>query len=109
MAKNTSCKKKTNLQNVLDLYKSVLVPKGEIHFKTDNRGLFEFSLMSFSEYGLLLKYVSLDLHNSGYEGNIMTEYEENFLVRAFLFIVVKCNIKTKQKLLLTQGQFFLVQ
>jgi tRNA (guanine-N7-)-methyltransferase len=35
-------------------------------------------LMSFSAYGLLLKYVSLDLHNSEFEGNIMTEYEEKF-------------------------------
>lgn len=51
---------------------------GAIHFKTDNRGLFEYSLKSFSEYGLLLTYVSLDLHNSDMEDNIMTEYEEKF-------------------------------
>jgi tRNA (guanine-N7-)-methyltransferase len=55
-----------------------LVDEGEIHFKTDNQGLFEYSLQSFSAYGLLLTYVSLDLHNSEYEGNIMTEYEEKF-------------------------------
>ena len=40
--------------------------------------MFEFSLMSFSEFGLLLKFVSLDLHQSDFEGNIMTEYEEKF-------------------------------
>ncbi|MBM7621375.1 tRNA (guanine-N7-)-methyltransferase [Bacillus tianshenii] len=71
-------KRRLTYKDFLDLYKTVLVEQGEIHFKTDNRGLFEYSLMSFSSYGLLLKYVSLDLHNSDYEGNIMTEYEEKF-------------------------------
>ncbi|MFE7063979.1 tRNA (guanosine(46)-N7)-methyltransferase TrmB [Sutcliffiella sp. NPDC057660] len=71
-------KRRLTYKDFLDLYKTVLVEQGEIHFKTDNRGLFEYSLMSFSSYGLLLKYVSLDLHNSDFEGNIMTEYEEKF-------------------------------
>jgi tRNA (guanine-N7-)-methyltransferase len=62
----------------LKLYENILVDKGEIHFKTDNQGLFEFSLKSFSEYGLLLTFLSLDLHKSEFEGNIMTEYEEKF-------------------------------
>ena len=56
----------------------MLVEGGEIHFKTDNQGLFEYSLMSMAEYGMLLTYLSLDLHNSDFEGNIMTEYEEKF-------------------------------
>lgn len=62
----------------LTVFERILVNGGELHFKTDNQGLFEFSLVSFSEFGLLLKSVSLDLHNSGFEGNIMTEYEEKF-------------------------------
>ncbi|ALC82053.1 MULTISPECIES: tRNA (guanosine(46)-N7)-methyltransferase TrmB [Bacillus] len=62
----------------LKQYEKILGGKGAIHFKTDNQGLFEYSLKSFSEYGLLLTDVSLDLHNSGIEGNIMTEYEEKF-------------------------------
>ena len=56
----------------------ILRPNGEIHFKTDNQGLFEYSLASFSQYGMVLKQVWLDLHQSDYEGNIMTEYEESF-------------------------------
>lgn len=71
-------KRRLTYKDFLDLYKTVLKEQGEIHFKTDNRGLFEYSLMSFSAYGLLLKYVSLDLHNSDVEGNIMTEYEQKF-------------------------------
>ena len=60
------------------MYEKVLGKGGQIHFKTDNQGLFEYSLMSFSKYGLLLNFLSLDLHNSDFEGNIMTEYEEKF-------------------------------
>lgn len=62
----------------LKQYEKVLGGKGAIHFKTDNQGLFEYSLKSFSEYGLLLTEVSLDLYRSGMEGNVMTEYEEKF-------------------------------
>ncbi|WP_404404415.1 tRNA (guanosine(46)-N7)-methyltransferase TrmB [Jeotgalibacillus malaysiensis] len=71
-------KRRLTFKKFLDLYKTVLPENGEIHFKTDNRGLFEYSLQSFSAYGLLLTYVSLDLHNSDFEGNVMTEYEEKF-------------------------------
>ncbi|MCM2531387.1 tRNA (guanosine(46)-N7)-methyltransferase TrmB [Neobacillus pocheonensis] len=71
-------KRRLTYKNFLKLYEEILVDGGEIHFKTDNQGLFEYSLMSFSEYGLLLKYVSLDFHKSDYQGNIMTEYEQKF-------------------------------
>ena len=71
-------KRRLTFKTFLDLYKEVLKDEGEIHFKTDNRGLFEYSLISFNEYGLQLKYISLDLHNSDYEGNVMTEYEQKF-------------------------------
>lgn len=71
-------KRRLTYRSFLDMYKNILIDQGEIHFKTDNQGLFEYSLGSFSEYGLLLKFVSLDLHNSDFQGNIMTEYEEKF-------------------------------
>ncbi|MGG3560322.1 tRNA (guanosine(46)-N7)-methyltransferase TrmB [Neobacillus rhizosphaerae] len=71
-------KRRLTYKDFLKLYEDILVDGGEIHFKTDNQGLFEYSLTSFSAYGLLLKYVSLDFHKSGYEGNIMTEYEQKF-------------------------------
>ena len=53
-------------------------PSAEIHQKTDNRGFFEFSLESFSQNGFILKNISLDLHKSGFEDNIETEYEHKF-------------------------------
>ncbi|AYV67511.1 tRNA (guanosine(46)-N7)-methyltransferase TrmB [Niallia circulans] len=86
-------KRRLTYKTFLDSYQSVLIDKGEVHFKTDNQGLFEYSLKSFSEYGMLLKYVSLDLHNSDYEGNIMTEYEEKFSNRGNR--IYRCEVQFK--------------
>ncbi len=46
--------------------------------KTDNMHFFEFSIEHFSKCGFTIKNVSLDLHNSDFEGNIETEYEKRF-------------------------------
>ena len=71
-------KRRLTHKNFLDIYKQLLKPGCEIHFKTDNTGLFEFSLNEFSAYdGFRLKNICLDLHASGMD-NIMTEYEEKF-------------------------------
>ena len=52
---------------------------GVIRFKTDNVGLFDFSLEEIEAMGLEPRIVTRDLHASEWnEGNIMTEYEENF-------------------------------
>ena len=67
----------------LESYKKLLKKGGEIHQKTDNMHFFEFSLEQLSSSGFALKNVSLDLHKSGYEGNIMTEYEEKFVSKGF--------------------------
>ncbi|WP_028392295.1 tRNA (guanosine(46)-N7)-methyltransferase TrmB [Bacillus cihuensis] len=76
--KTRHAKRRLTYKTFLSIYEDILPSNGEIHFKTDNQGLFESSLKSISEYGMLLSYVSLDLHNSDFEGNIMTEYEEKF-------------------------------
>lgn len=62
----------------LDIYRSLLKDDAEIHQKTDNMHFFEFSIGEYSQTGWKLKNVSLDLHNSGFEGNIVTEYEKRF-------------------------------
>lgn len=76
--KSRHVKRRLTYKSFLNLYKQILPSNGEIHFKTDNRGLFEYSLVSFNQYGMDFKFISLDLHNSDYEGNIMTEYEAKF-------------------------------
>lgn len=62
----------------LTIYKRLMAGGAEIHQKTDNMHFFEFSLEQLSGSGFALKNVSLDLHNSVFEGNIMTEYEQKF-------------------------------
>lgn len=62
----------------LKIYRRLLVENGEIHQKTDNMHFFEFSIEQLSLEGYIIKNVSLDLHNSDFEGNIVTEYEKRF-------------------------------
>ena len=62
----------------LNLYKQILKKDGRIYFKTDNRKLFEFSLLEFNRLNLKIYNISLDLHNSNILDNIKTEYEEKF-------------------------------
>lgn len=62
----------------LAIYHKIMKENAEIHQKTDNMHFFEFSLEQLSNNGFPLKNISLDLHNSGFEGNIMTEYEKRF-------------------------------
>ena len=62
----------------LDIYKDILAKGGEIYHKTDNMGMFEYSICQLSQNGFALKNVSLDLLNSGYENNIMTEHEVKY-------------------------------
>ena len=65
-------------ENFLNSYKEYLMPDAEIHQKTDNMHFFEFSIEQFTKSGYKLKNISLDLHNSNFEGNIITEYEHKF-------------------------------
>ena len=76
--KNKYAKRRLTHANFLSIYKKLLKPGGELYFKTDNKMLFEFSLNSFSDFGLRLKNITFDLANSNYEGNVMTEYETSF-------------------------------
>ncbi len=71
-------KRRLTYKDFLLIYRRILTDDGEIHFKTDNMHLFEFSICSFAQNNFKLKNVSLDLHNSNFEGNIMTEYEQRF-------------------------------
>ena len=48
-----------------------------IEFKTDNRGLFEYSLVSMQNFGFTFLEVYLDLHKTDIP-NVVTEYEEKF-------------------------------
>ena len=62
----------------LKSYDVILKKGAEIHQKTDNMHFFEYSIEQLSGYGFSLKNISLDLHNSDFDGNIETEYEHRF-------------------------------
>ena len=76
--KNKQAKRRLTHKRFLDRYKKVLKEGDYIWFKTDNKALFEFSLNSFCEENYKLSNISFDLHNSDFEGNVMTEYEQRF-------------------------------
>lgn len=62
----------------LSIYKKILVPGGVITQKTDSLDFFEYSIESFKNNGFEVTSIIRDLHNSGFEGNIVTEYEQKF-------------------------------
>ena len=77
-------KRRLTHRDFLEQYKRILKPGGAIFFKTDNRGLFDFSLDEFRECGFKLENLTYDLHNSEYNAdNIETEYERNFSAKGF--------------------------
>lgn len=72
-------KRRLTHKNFLNIYERLFGNNGgEIFMKTDNKILFEFSLNEISDKGWRLHNISLDLHNSDFQGNVMTEYETKF-------------------------------
>ncbi len=70
-------KRRLTSPRFLQLYKRILKPGGEIHFKTDNLPLFEYSLEQFAENGFVASEVTRNLHKDGVRG-VMTDYEAKF-------------------------------
>ena len=62
----------------LEQYKTFSKNECEIYFKTDDDGLFEESLEYFKDAGFKITYITYDLHNSDFEGNVETEHEKMF-------------------------------
>lgn len=59
-------------------YRTFLKENGEVHFKTDDDGLFEESIPYFEETGFRIIYITRDLHTSDYQYNLETEHEKMF-------------------------------
>jgi len=78
-SKKGYAKRRLTHRRYLSVYFNLLKDGGKITFKTDNVGLFDFTLLEYSEMGITPDFVTRDLHNSSRsEGNVMTEYETNF-------------------------------
>ena len=74
---NRHARRRLTHEQFLILYRGILREGGQIHFKTDNRDLFEYSLFQFPKAGYVLSEVTRDLHGQGICG-VMTDYEEKF-------------------------------
>ncbi len=86
-------KRRLTSSNVLDVYKSILKEPKVLEFKTDNRKLFEYSIMEFNKLGYEILELSLDYHNSGYENIITTEYEDKFVALGNCIYFIKVRLK----------------
>ena len=75
--KKRHTKRRLTYKDFLENYKKVLNKDGIIEFKTDNRGLFEYSLVSMQNFGMEFIEVYLDLHKTEVF-NVETEYEKKF-------------------------------
>lgn len=76
--KNRHYKRRLTYRGYLAQYAKILKKDGEVRFKTDNRGLFAFSIQEFAEMKWRFLNVTLDLHAHPVEGDAQTEYEEKF-------------------------------
>ena len=74
---NRHSKRRLTHPDFLLRYRQVLSRKGQIHFKTDNKDLYEWSLFQFPKAGFVLSEVTRNLHANGICG-VMTDYEEKF-------------------------------
>ena len=72
-----NAKRRLTYRTFLEKYCKTVRENGEIHYKTDNAPLFEFSLEEFAACGLEVKNCTRHLHENGVVG-IMTGYEEKF-------------------------------
>ena len=77
--KDRHAKRRLTSDRFLPIYDKILKKDGMIEFKTDNQGLFNYSMESIPEAGWTIEAATFDLHNSWMnEGNVMTEYEIKF-------------------------------
>lgn len=75
--KKKHAKRRLTNEKFLNEYRKIMKDDATLEFKTDNRGLFEYSLVSIQNFGFKFIEVYLDLHKTDIP-NVVTEYEEKF-------------------------------
>ncbi len=81
--KKKHAKRRLTSINFLKKYDNIFLEDKIIIMKTDNRHLFEGSIVSLNNYEYLIEEICLDLHQDQDINNIMTEYEEKFISLGF--------------------------
>jgi tRNA (guanine-N7-)-methyltransferase len=77
--KSGHAKRRLTYRSFLEIYKNLLKDDGILKLKTDNVGLFDFSLEEFAAFGMDIIWQTRDLHSEPENANnVMTEYEKNF-------------------------------
>lgn len=86
--KSRHAKRRLTCSNILNSYRKALKINGSLEFKTDNRKLFEYSILEFIKNGLEFKELSLNLHEDK-EDIITTEYEDKFVAKGNVIYFVE--------------------
>lgn len=87
--KKRHAKRRLTSSVFLAKYENIFKNKKEIIQKTDNQSLFEYSIISLSQFGYKIEELSLDLHNSLKDDNIETEYEKKFSSKGCKIFMLK--------------------
>ncbi len=103
--KNRHEKRRLTYPEMLRIYKKVLKDNAGIHFKTDNRSLFEYSLHAFAKEGFSLRRITYDLHAGGKRENAMTEYETRFVSLGQPIFRCEALIRFRRKVNLSKSCF----
>ncbi|WP_438798599.1 tRNA (guanosine(46)-N7)-methyltransferase TrmB [Staphylococcus pseudintermedius] len=94
--KKRHAKRRLTYRSFLALYQQILREDGELHFKTDNRGLFAYSLESMSQFGMYFTKINLNLHQENEGDNIPTEYEHKFAEKGSRIYRMEAKFHSKQ-------------
>lgn len=76
--KDRHYKRRLSSFEFLKKYDNIFKSKKHIIMKTDNRKLFEYSIVSYTNYDYKINDISLNLYEDNIENNIPTEYETKF-------------------------------
>jgi tRNA (guanine-N7-)-methyltransferase len=94
--KDRHAKRRLTHRKFLKMYQELLPLNGEIHFKTDNINLFNYSVESIKDYPMEIISLNYDLHSSDNNDNIMTEFEEKFSKQGFKINKLVAKFKEEQ-------------
>jgi len=86
-------KRRLTHRNFLKVYQKLMTIGSEIHFKTDNTDLFNYSVEEIRNYPMRITYLTGDLHQSDFEDNITTEFEEKFIKQGNLIYKLTAKFK----------------
>lgn len=77
--KRRTSKRRLSNERFIKKYLDILKEDGEIRMKTDNRKLFEYSIIEFQNNGFELIEIDLDFRSEQHDEDVITEYESKFM------------------------------